>query len=125
VPDGHVIVVIDDNAADLRLARRILKTNPEYFVIEAQTGRDGLKAIYNYHPDLVLLDMVLPDMDGFSILETLQNDPKLREIPVVVFSGKDVTREEREQYQLNIRSIIKKASLDHKQLLDIIKSELS
>lgn len=124
-PDGHVIVVIDDNAADLRLARRILKTNPEYYVIEAQTGRDGLKAIYNYHPDLVLLDMVLPDMDGFSILETLQNDPKLREIPVVVFSGKDLTREQREHYQLNIRSIIKKASLDHKQLLDIIKSELS
>jgi threonine synthase len=124
-PDSQVIVVIDDNAADLRLARRILRNNPEYFIIEAQTGRDGLKAIYNYHPDLILLDLVLPDLDGFAILETLQNDPKLREIPVVVFSGKDLTPAQREQYQLSIRSIVKKASLDHNQLLDIIKSKLS
>lgn len=124
-PDGHVIVVIDDNAADLRLARRILKTNPDYYVIEAETGRDGLKAIYNYHPDLILLDLMLPDLDGFSILETLQHDSKLRDIPVIVFSGKDISEREREQYQSNLRSIVKKASLDHKELLEIIKSELS
>src|SRR5690606_36147231 len=83
-PDmGQVIVMIDDNPQDVRLAKRMLSES-NFHVIEAANGRDGFKAIYNYHPDLILLDLILPDMDGFSIIETLQKDEKLRDIPVIV-----------------------------------------
>jgi threonine synthase len=121
---GHVIVVIDDNPNDLRLARKMLQGNPDYHVIEASTGREGLKAIYNYHPDLIVLDLMLPDLDGFSIVETLQRDPKLRDIPVIVFSARELKPEEREITQNNIRQIIEKASLDQQAFIDIINKEL-
>lgn len=128
VPDSPevadtTIVVIDDNDADRRLAQRMLK-NTSYHVIEAGTGREGLKAIYNYHPDLIVLDLLLPDLDGFSIVETLQNDVKLRDIPVVVVSAKTLTREDRTRLQGRMSSIIEKASLDRKRFLDIINNEL-
>jgi len=120
----HVIVVIDDNPSDLRLARKMLQTG-DYNVIEASNGRDGLKAIYNYHPDLVVLDLMLPDVDGYSIIQILQNDNNLQDIPVVVVSAKQIDPQERIRHQENIRSILEKASLDRKQFLDIIKKELS
>lgn len=122
--DSPVIVLIDDNPADLRLARKMLRTEGYTNIIEAANGRDGLKAIYRYHPDLIILDLVLPDMDGFSIIETLQNDVKLRDIPVVVLSAKTLSAGERSHLQSNIRQILEKASLDRRALLSIIKSEL-
>jgi CheY-like chemotaxis protein len=122
--NGSVIVVIDDNPNDLRLARRMLETNPDYHVIEAMTGRDGLKAIYSYHPDLIVLDVMLPDMDGFSIIETLQRDSKLRDIPVVVFSAKDFDAKQREQMRSSIRRILEKATLNQEMFMDVIKTEL-
>ncbi len=118
----HLLVMIDDNIDDLRLARRMLQA--DYDMIEALSGREGLKAIYNYHPDLVILDLMLPDMDGFDILKTLQNDPKLRDIPVVVVSAKQLTVEERDRLQESIGSVLEKASLDRNHLLETIKNEL-
>ncbi len=122
--DSPVIVLIDDNPADLRLARKMLQADGYINIIEAANGRDGLKAIYNYHPDMIILDLVLPDMDGFSIIETLQNDVKLRDIPVIVLSAKSLDASERAHLQSNIRQILEKASLDRKALLGIIKNEL-
>jgi threonine synthase len=121
--NAQVIVMIDDNPNDIRLARKMLQGG-EYHLIEASTGRDGLKAIYNYHPDLVLLDLMLPDMDGISIIETLQRDAKLRDIPVIVFSAKILTPEERARMQDNIRLVVEKASLDQERFIDLIRKEL-
>lgn len=122
--NAHVIVVIDDNPHDLRLARRTLQSGGNFHVIEAETGRDGLKAIYNYHPDLAIVDLILPDMDGFSIIETLQKDPNLLDIPIIVYSAKDLTMDERERIQERIRLFINKLSLDRKQFLKVVKGEL-
>lgn len=124
-PTGQVVILIDDNPHDLRLARRILESSGNYQVITAETGRDGLKAIYNYHPDLIILDLILPDLDGTAILETLAKDPNLREIPVVVFSGKELSQEEQASLQQSVRSILQKASVDRREFLDTIKNELN
>jgi len=120
----HVIVMIDDNPQDLRLARKMLKSM-NVDIIEASNGRDGLKAIYNYHPDLIILDLMLPDVDGFSILDTLEKEVSLRDIPVVVVSAKDLTADEETALHKHIVSIIEKASLDNKAFLNIIKDELT
>lgn len=124
--NDHVqrIIVIDDNPQDLRLARRILSAGGDYQIIDAETGRDGLKAIYEHHPDLIILDLMLPDMDGFTILENLQNDPKLAEIPVIVYSAKSLPPDQRQMYQRNIRTIIQKSSLNSREFLEVVKDEL-
>ncbi len=120
----HLIVVIDDNPSDLRLARRLLETSGNYRVIQADSGRDGLKTIHEHSPDLIILDLMLPDMDGFEVLEALQGDPRMRDIPVVVFSAKDLTGDERVRLQAQIRTIMEKSSFDRKQFLSIIEEGL-
>ncbi|MDX2075054.1 MAG: pyridoxal-phosphate dependent enzyme [bacterium] len=122
----HTIVIIEDNPLDLRLAKRMLASAKEdYYVIEAATGRAGLKAIYTYHPDLILLDLMLPDLDGFAILDTLKNDVNLRDIPVVVVSAKSLSDDEQKRMQVHIKALLEKASLDRKKFLELIKNELS
>ncbi len=122
--NAPVVIIIDDNPRDSRLVRRMLQSSGNYHIIEENSGRDGLKAIYNYHPDLIILDLMLPDMDGFSILSTLQKDLKLREIPVIVFSAKSLSNEERNKLKENIRSIVQKSSINRREFVDIIKNEL-
>lgn len=120
-----LIVLIDDNPNDLRLTKRILESTGRYRVIETSTGRDGLKAIFEYHPELIITDLMLPDMDGFTILDTLQSNHDLRDIPVIVYSAKDLTYEERERLQDHIQTFLGKASLDRSRFLNIIRSILN
>ncbi|MEQ8675527.1 MAG: pyridoxal-phosphate dependent enzyme [Aggregatilineales bacterium] len=122
--ESNLVLVIDDNDSDRRLARKMLQSDGNYDVIEAKNGRDGLKAIYKYHPDLIILDLMLPDMDGFSIVETLQNDDKLRDIPIIVVSAKELSPEEKAYFDNNIQGIVEKASLDRTELLGIINNGL-
>ncbi len=117
------ILVIDDNPQDLRLTARMIKSGGSYDVIEASSGRSGLKAIHEHRPDLIVLDLMLPDVDGFSILQTLHHDEKLRDIPIVVLSAKELSIEERNA--LNIHSLVEKANLDRLEFLSIIKNELT
>ena len=63
-------------------------------------------------------------MDGFSILETLQRDNQLRDIPIIIFSGRELSAEERKTLQANIRYVVQKASMDQQQFIEIIRNEL-
>lgn len=118
------IVMIDDNVLDLRLARRIILSGGDYNLIEAETGREGLKAIYNYHPDLIVLDLNLPDMDGMTIFETLQKDNALSEIPIIIYSARDISPEEHVRLQTHIRTIITKSDIDRQKFLRAIRDGL-
>ncbi|NDJ60671.1 MAG: pyridoxal-phosphate dependent enzyme, partial [Chloroflexi bacterium] len=86
--EPRTVVIIDDNPHDLRLARRMIHASGNFNVFEALTGRDGMRAIYEHRPDLIILDLTLPDMDGFSLLETIENDPELRELPIIIYSAR-------------------------------------
>jgi threonine synthase len=122
----HTIVVIDDNPYDMRLARRMIQSGAKnYNLIEANNGRDGLKAIYNYHPELVILDLNLPDVDGISIVEKLQKDNDLKDIPIIIYSARDLTDDEYQRIQAQLRSIVRKVDVNRQQFLTIIEDELA
>jgi threonine synthase len=118
--EPRTVVIIDDNPHDLRLARRMIESSGQFRIIESCFGRDGLKAIYEHHPDLVILDLTLPDMDGLTVLETVQNDPELRESPVIVYSARQLTAQEQE----GIRLLIPKADFDRKRFIKTIRKAL-
>jgi threonine synthase len=118
------VVLIEDDPTQSRLARRLLESNGGFQIIEAATGRAGLKAVHEYHPDLVILDLMLPEMDGFEILRALKTDAHLRDIPVVVVSAKELTISERRELEANTASILEKGSLNHKEFLYIIQDAL-
>lgn len=122
--NGRTIVMIDDNPNDLRLARRALSNQPDYQLIEAPDGRTGLKEIYAHHPDLIVLDLVLPDLDGFSILDTLKNDRALKDIPIVVLSAKGLNLNERTILLGYTDVILEKSQFEMSDFLNTIRHKL-
>jgi len=83
------LLVIDDEAGLLKLVRRQAERRG-IEVIEAETGRAGLDAAIAESPQLILLDLHLPDMSGLKLLQALKADPRTTHIPVVAWSGGDV-----------------------------------
>lgn len=89
------IVVIDDNSNDSRLIRRLLQANKRYRVFEANNPLDGLDLVRQRRPDLIISDLMMPQIDGFVLLDTLKNDPETAHIPVIIISGKALTAAEK------------------------------
>jgi threonine synthase len=111
------IVIIDDNPHDSRLIRRLLKRYKRYRIFEADNGLDGIDLVRQRKPELVILDLTLPNMDGFSILEELKTDHRTSEIPVMIVSGKDLTPGQQEFLDRTAASFMQKGSFSGKQLI--------
>jgi hypothetical protein len=89
-PDGAqagTVLYVEDNPANLRLVERIVAQRGDLRLLTARGGREGLDLALQYRPDLVLLDLHLPDMNGSDVLERLQADPATAEVPVVMVSA--------------------------------------
>jgi threonine synthase len=115
------IAIVDDNPDAARLIRRILQAKGAYQIHEAYNGRDGLNLIQLQHPDLVVLDLMMPEMDGFAVLEALRADKTTRDIPVIVVTAKELTPAERARLGTQIESLLQKGSfMDDDLLADII-----
>lgn len=87
---GRTILVVDDEPEVLRLFRRMLVSSSRgYRVLDALDGQQALKTLHGTHPDAVLLDLIMPNMDGFQFLAAKSQEPSLRDIPVVVVSARN------------------------------------
>jgi threonine synthase len=111
------VVIIDDNPHDCRLIRRLLHRYKQYRTFEAYNGRDGLDLVRQRQPDLVILDLTLPDMDGFSILEALKADERTQEIPVVIVSAKSLTTDEEKHLYRYADSVWQKSGFSARDLV--------
>src|SRR5262249_15474074 len=88
----RTVLLIDDDPGMVRLISRMLRAAPERFrLLRAYGGPDGLDLMRRIRPDLVLLDLVMPEVDGLSVLETMRADPSLRDVAVVVLSAHSAT----------------------------------
>ncbi|MEX0834025.1 MAG: PAS domain-containing protein [Actinomycetota bacterium] len=85
--ETHTILYIEDNLSNLKLVERILGRRPEVKLISAMQGRLGLELARKHHPDLILLDVHLPDLPGDEILRYLSATPELRAIPVIMLTA--------------------------------------
>jgi threonine synthase len=110
------IVVIDDNPHHSRLIRRLLQGFKKYRVLEAHTGPDGLELVRQRRPNLVVLDLNMPVMDGYSILAQLKADKRTCEIPIVIVSAKVLTAEELGRLQRYTESIWQKGNFSAREL---------
>jgi CheY-like chemotaxis protein len=86
------ILLVDDTEFYQNMYKTKLLTEG-YLVTTANNGLEAIKAITSDRPDMILLDLMMPLMDGFKVLQTIKADPNLKEIPVVVFSAKGNTDE--------------------------------
>lgn len=96
-PDNDVLIVEDD--VDTRHRLRSMLERDGWTVTEAENGLEGLLALETRRPDVVLLDLTMPVMDGFTFLERLREQPDCALLPVVVLTALDLTREDRRRLQ--------------------------
>jgi CheY-like chemotaxis protein len=120
----HEVLIIDDDPNDLRLVEKILKEPRRFNATLAKGGRKGWEAINNNPPDAIILDIFMPDMDGFTILEKLREDASLRNIPVIVVSGGGLTTEQQKQLADFGQRLITKGSLQEDDLISSIEDAL-
>ncbi len=80
------ILIIDDSPTVIAISQHVLE-EAQYIVFTAINGSQGLVKARNQKPDLIILDIVLPDLDGYKILELLKGDPHTSAIPVVVYTS--------------------------------------
>jgi len=118
------VLVIDDDPDDLRLIEKILTENSSYKAILAEGGREGWEILNTNPPDAVILDIFMPEMDGFTILEKIRDEPALREIPVLVVSGGGLTNEQQKQLADYGQRLIAKGSLKEDDLIASIENAL-
>ncbi|MBC7878432.1 MAG: response regulator [Anaerolineales bacterium] len=125
--DGSIreVLVIDDNPDDLRLIGKILNQDGRYKAILAEGGKSGWNIISSGNPPhAIIIDLFMPEMNGFQILENMQSDKKLRDIPVIVISGLEVTAEQKVQLNEFGQRLLSKGSFSETELLTSIQRAL-
>ena len=93
------VLLIDDEQFYFKLIRKTLK-EAEYDLEYAKSGNEGLTKIPSFEPDMLIVDLKLPEMDGFQILERLRRDPKYSSIPVIVITAQDELSEKLRAFEL-------------------------
>ncbi len=117
--DGSIreVLVIDDDPDDLRLIGKLLNQHGRYKPVLAEGGEQGWEAITTRTPHAVILDLFMPKMNGFNILEKMRSTDSLRDIPVLIITGGDLTPEQHEQLNNFGKNLLKKGSLNEEDLL--------
>jgi CheY-like chemotaxis protein/signal transduction histidine kinase len=116
-PRRKKLLVVEDNPAE-QLSTRELLWHEDIDIDVADSGSAALEALHKSAYDCIVLDLRLPDMTGFEVLEKLGTDPKLKDLPVVVFTGRELSAEEDAQLHTLARSVVVKDVESPERLLD-------
>jgi threonine synthase len=116
------VVIVDDTSEARRLIRRILQSQGDFEIFEATSGRQALELIPRERPDLVILDLMMPEVDGFAVLDALRSTPETANIPVIVATAKELTVDEKSRLQGQIQSLMLKGDFLNDEFLDEVRS---
>lgn len=118
-PNNHALVVEDD--PDMRSLLKQMLEDERWDAGTAENGQSALEQIRRVPPSVILLDLMMPVMDGFQLVAELQKHEEWRRIPVVVISAKDLTLEEKERLGGPVIEILKKGSFGREELLQTVR----
>jgi HAMP domain-containing protein/CheY-like chemotaxis protein/signal transduction histidine kinase len=116
-PRRRRLLIVEDNRAE-QLGIQELLAHDDIEITVAESGRQALALLGEEPFDCVVLDLRLPDMSGFEILERIRDEEELRDLPVVVFTGKELSPEEDAQLHTMARSVVVKGVESPERLLD-------
>ncbi len=119
------VLIIDDNPDDIQLLRRILEEGQGCMVLEASNGADGIALIQAERPNLVILDLMMPEVDGFAVLEAVKANPSTRDIPIIVVTAKDLSEEDRQRLAGRTISLLQKGIFQQEELLEDVAEALA
>ncbi len=117
------LLVVDDDPNIVDMLRQFLP-EAEFKLDSALDGLAGLEAIALRRPDILLLDIIMPRLDGFGVIEALRADPQTRDLPIIVISAKDLTGSEASRLKETVAVVMKKQGFQGEKLMEEIKSLL-
>lgn len=118
------VLVIDDDPDDLRLVERALQLSGRYQIRLAQGGQKGLEAMQRDKPDAVILDLSMPDVDGFKVIETMRTREQLKNIPVIILTALDLTADQQKLLSEYTQDQLRKGFMDDDGLLACLQQTL-
>jgi adenylate cyclase len=119
VPPTRVLVVEDDAVQRERM--RGWLEGPQWTVREAENGRDALNRIQESKPDVILLDLMMPEMDGFAVVAALQKEAGWQDIPVIVITARDLDAKDRERLNAGVQFVLVKERFRPADLVERIR----
>ena len=123
---SKAILVVDDDPLILELHTRTLQSlSSSYRILHASNGRQALDSIYQERPVLVLLDLMMPELDGFGVLDAMQQDERLRGIPVIVLTSQALTENDMARLNGSAAAVLGKGMFTRQETLEHITAALS
>ncbi len=120
----HRVLIIDDDIDDLRLIQKVLQDSGSFEVSTAQGGEEGLASLQTNRPDAIILDLFMPGINGFALLEKMRTNPDLAQIPVLILTGADLTKEQQQMLSDFGQSMLHKGLLRENELLAALEEAL-
>lgn len=120
----QTVLVVDDNAQNLELLVVYMEDVPEVAVITATNGLEAMEQVVENRPDLILLDIMMPKMSGFEVCRRIKNDPKTREIVVVMVTALNETGDVERAAECGTDDFITKP-IDREALVELVRSLLA
>ena len=114
--ENMTVLVVDDEPKNVELVSDTLQSQG-YKVIQAFGGREGIDLALEHHPDLIILDLMMPEVSGFDVVEELKSDAEGKDIPIMIYTAKELTEEDRERLNGHIQVIASKSRTSRQELL--------
>jgi DNA-binding response OmpR family regulator len=122
-PSAQTVLVMEDDPATREMLRRTLEKEG-WQVIEAQNGKVGLEKLDTTSPSLILLDLMMPEMDGFEFMDALRQRGQGNGMAVIVITAKDLTAEDRHRLNGGVARIIQKGATSSSEVLEMVRTLL-
>ena len=123
VPDKTTLIV-DDREQDRYVIKGALAALGRFEIVEADRGEDGLDRARSVKPDVIFLDLVLPDTTGFEILDQLKSDAQTKDIPVIINTSKILDETERTRLAAHAAAIVAKGKESRDEVIAEIRASL-
>ena len=124
ISGARTALIVEDLAEDREVMRRALEQE-NWQAMTAVNGRDGLEQLAGAKVSLILLDLMMPVMDGFDFVLEVRKSPVWRGIPIVVVTAKDLTEEDRSRLNGDVVALIQKSGMDQESLLAQVREQLA
>lgn len=116
----HEILVVDDDPEDLRLVQKMIEENKRFQAVLAKGGKAGWEVLQQKIPDAIILDLFMPEMNGFELLANIRANPVFNNIPVIILTGADLTPDQHQQLTDSGQHLLSKGFLREKELLNAL-----
>lgn len=113
------VLIVDDDHKSVELLNTILRAEG-YDVLTASGGREGIEKAFHHKPDLILLDLMMPEVSGFDVVDKLRMSPETNTIPIIVVTSKDLTPSDKEKLNHCVSLVVKKGMYSNERFLSDI-----